>query len=65
MSSASVEEYDLVQTFERTKKELLFTTIPNLIGIPAMVTGGVQLWGAAFAESTLLSIAGAVERMAD
>ena len=65
MSSASVEEYDLVQTFERTKKELLFTTVPNLIGIPAMVTGGVQLWGAAFAESTLLSIAGAVERMAD
>ena len=65
MSSASVEEYDLAQTFERTKKELLFTTIPNLIGIPAMVTGGVQLWGAAFAESTLLSIAGAVERMAD
>ena len=64
MSSASVEEYDLVQTFERTKKELLFTTIPNLIGIPAMVTGGVQLWGAAFAESTLLSIARAVERMA-
>ena len=65
LSSASVEEYDLAQTFERTKKELLFTTIPNLIGIPAMVTGGVQLWGAAFAESTLLSIAGAVERMAD
>ena len=65
MSSASVEEYDLAQAFERTKKELLFTTVPNLIGIPAMVTGGVQLWGAAFAESTLLSIAGAVERMAD
>ena len=65
MSCASVGKYDLAETFERTEKELLFTTIPNLIGIPAMVTGGVQLWAAAFGESTLLSIAGAVERMAD
>lgn len=65
MSTSSVPEYDLTETFERTEKELVFTTVPSLIGIPAMVTGGVQLWGAAFCESTLLSIAGAVERMAD
>lgn len=65
MSFLSLAEYDLTETFERTEKELLFTTVPNLTGIPAMVTGGVQLWGEAFAESTLLSIAGAVERMAD
>ena len=65
MSFLSLAEYDLTETFERTEKELLFTTVPNLTGIPAMVTGGVQLWGEAFAESILLSIAGAVERMAD
>ena len=52
-------------TFEKTEKELLFTTVPNLIGIPAMVTGGVQLWAAAFGESTLLSIASTMERRAD
>ena len=65
MSTASVGEYDLNETFERTEKELLFTTVPTLTGIPAMATGGIQLWGAAFAESTLLSIAKAAERMAD
>ena len=65
MSGASVAEYDLAETFEKTAKELLFTTVPNLTGIPAMVTGGVQLWAAAFGESTLLSIAGAMERSAN
>lgn len=65
MSAASLEAYDTAETFERTKKELLFTTVPNLIGIPAMVTGGIQLWGAAFGESTLLSMAAAMERSAD
>ena len=65
MSCVSVAEYGLSETFEKTAKELLFTTVPNLTGIPAMVTGGVQLWAAAFGESTLLSIAGAMERRAD
>ncbi len=65
MSVTSIGEYDLLETFERTKKELLFTTIPNLIGIPAMVTGGVQLWNAAFGESVLLSVASTIERMAE
>ena len=65
MSAASLPEYDLLETFERTKKELLFTTVPNLIGIPAMVTGGVQLWAPAFGESVLLSIASTIERMAE
>jgi Asp-tRNAAsn/Glu-tRNAGln amidotransferase A subunit and related amidases len=65
MSALSLGEYDLAETFERTEKELLFTTVPSLTGIPALVTGGVQLWGPAFGESTLLSIASATERMAD
>ncbi|MBP5312131.1 MAG: hypothetical protein J6112_04785 [Clostridia bacterium] len=65
ISAASLGEYDLLETFERTKKELVFTAVPNLIGIPAMVTEGVQLWAPAFGESVLLSIASTVERMAE
>ncbi len=65
LSAASVGDFDSSESFERTKNELLFSTIPNLTGIPAMVTGGVQLWGAAFAESVLLSIAATTERMAE
>ena len=34
----------------------------NLIGVPALVSGGVQLMGKAFSESVLLSLAGSVER---
>ena len=65
MRTASVEAYDTADTFERTQQELLFTAVPSLTGIPAMVTGGVQLWSAAFGESTLLSIAKAMEGRAD
>ena len=65
MSTASLGEYDLAETFERTKEELMFTAVPNLIGIPAMVTKGVQLWAAAYEESVLLSIASTIERMAE
>lgn len=65
MSALTLDEYDLTETFERTEKELLFTVVPNLIGIPAMVTGGVQLWGAAFSESVLLSMAATMEGMGD
>ena len=65
MSVSSLPQYDLADTFERTKKELLFTAVPNLTGIPALVTGGIQLWSAAFGENVLLSIASNTERMAD
>ena len=65
MSASSLPQYDLADTFERTKKELLFTAVPNLTGIPALVTGGIQLWSAAFGENVLLSIASNTERMAD
>ena len=63
MSISFLPEYSLLETFERTKKELLFTAVPNLIGIPAMVTEGVQLWAPAYGESLLLSIASKIERM--
>ncbi len=59
---ASYEEYDIKEAFEKTYKEALFTAIPSITGIPAMATGGVQLMAAAFGESTLLSVAAAMER---
>lgn len=65
MSAATLPEYDTAESFVRAKGELLFTTIPNLVGNPAMVTGGVQLWAAAFGESVLLSVASTIERMAE
>ncbi len=57
--------YDISDAFETVFAESLFTAIPNLIGIPAMVTGGVQLMAADFAENILLSIASGTERMCD
>jgi Asp-tRNA(Asn)/Glu-tRNA(Gln) amidotransferase A subunit family amidase len=38
-----------------------FTAIANLIGIPALAAGGVQLLGDHFAESTVLSLAKAAK----
>ena len=64
MSVASLAEYDTMETFERTKKEQLFTAIPNLIGIPALVTRDIQLMAPAFGESTLLSLAAFAEKEA-
>jgi aspartyl-tRNA(Asn)/glutamyl-tRNA(Gln) amidotransferase subunit A len=42
--------------------ESVFTALPNLIGTPALTNGGVQLMGKHFSESTLLSLAGSIER---
>ena len=65
LHTASVEEYDLSETFARTKDAQIFTAVPNLTGIPAMVTGGVQLWAAAYGEGVLLQTASTIERMAE
>ena len=50
------------EAFETVFKESVFTSIANLIGIPALVSGGVQLMGKQFDENVLLSIAGCVEK---
>ncbi len=60
--SASYESYDIKDAFEKVFKESVFTAVANLIGVPALVSGGVQLMGKAFDESTLLSLAGSVEK---
>ena len=64
-SAASYEAYDINDAFGKVFEESVFTSVANLIGTPALVTSGVQLMGKHFAESTLLSLADAVERMGE
>ncbi len=61
-SKAEYESYDIKDAFEKVFNESVFTAVPNLIGIPALVTNGVQLMGNHFSESTLLSLAHSVEK---
>ena len=61
-SKSSYEAYDIKEAFEKVFKESIFTATANLIGVPALVSGGVQLMGKAFGESTLLSLAGSTEK---
>lgn len=61
-SKTAYEAYDINEAFGKVFAESEFTAVANLIGIPAMVSGGVQLMGKHFDESVLLSLAGSVER---
>lgn len=61
-SKTAYAAYDIREAFETVFKESVFTSVPNLIGIPALVSGGVQLMGRQLNESVLLSLAGSVER---
>ena len=61
-SKASYEAYDIKDAFGKVFEESVFTAVPNLVGVPALVTSGVQLIGNHFSESTLLSLAHSVEK---
>ncbi len=61
-SKTAFEAYDIHEAFGKVFAESVFTAVPNLIGTPALVSGGVQLMGDHFAESTLLSLAAIVEK---
>ena len=61
-SKTSYEAYDINDAFVKVFEESVFTAAANLIGIPAMVSGSVQLMGKHFGESTLLSLVHSVER---
>ena len=61
-SKTEYEAYDIKDAFGKVFYESVFTAVPNLVGIPALVTNGVQLMGNHFAESTLLSLAYSVEK---
>lgn len=60
-STLNFEAVDVKEAFQRVFAESEFTAIANLIGIPALAAGGVQLLGDHFAESTLLSLAKAAK----
>lgn len=61
-SQSAYKAYDIKDAFMKVFEESVFTCVPNLIGTPALVSGGVQLMGGQFAENTLLSLAKSVER---
>ena len=54
--------YDIRSAFGEVFRESLFTAAANLIGIPALVSGGVQLMGGHFSDGLLLSLASGVEK---
>ncbi len=64
-TSEEYKAYDINDAFMKVFGESVFTCVANLIGVPALVSGGVQLMGNHFAESTLLSLAATVERMGE
>lgn len=55
--ATAYEAYDIHDAFGKVFAESVYTAVPNLIGIPALVSGGVQLMGKQFTESLLLSLA--------
>ena len=61
-SKAEYEAYNTEDAFMKVFEESLFTAVPSITGLPAMVSGGVQLIADSFRESTLLSIAHSVEK---
>ena len=64
-SKTVYKAYDINEAFETVFKESVFTAVANLIGIPALVSGGVQLMGQHFSENVLLSLAGSTERVGE
>jgi len=62
VSKASYEAYDIHEAFGKVFDESVFTALANLIGVPAMVSGSVQLIGKHFSEAVLLSLADVAER---
>lgn len=61
-SKAEYAPYDVKDAFGKVFEESLFTAVPSITGLPAMVSGGVQLIADSFKESTLLSIAHTMEK---
>ncbi len=61
-SKVNFSSYDIKDAFGKVYTESVFTAVANLIGTPALVSGGVQLMGKHFDESTVLSLANKVEK---
>ncbi len=61
-SKTAYEPYDIHEAFDNVFAEQKFTAVPNLTGVPAIVSGGVQLIGDTMKDAELLSLAYAVEK---
>ena len=61
-SKTSYQSYDALEAFDKVFEESIFTAVPSITGLPAVVTTGVQLISDSFKESVLLSIANSVEK---
>ncbi len=61
-SKTEYNAYDINEAFTKVYEESVYTAVPNLIGTPALVCGGVQLMGKQFSESSLLSLAHSTEK---
>ncbi len=62
---AEFKQYEIKDAFAKVMEQSEFTAVANLIGTPAMVSGGVQLLGKHFDDVILLSLANAVEGMGE
>ncbi len=61
-SKTEYESYDINTAFGKVFEESVFTSVANLIGVPALVSGGVQLMGKHFSDGLLLSLAACGEK---
>ena len=61
-SKTEYASYDTKDAFGKVFEESIFTAVPSITGLPAMISGGVQLIADSFKESTLLSIANTLEK---
>ncbi|MBE6904132.1 MAG: hypothetical protein E7480_05945 [Ruminococcaceae bacterium] len=61
ISKAEYKPYDIKDAFVKVFEESVYTAIPSITGMPALVSNKVQLMGNYFDESMLLSLAKATE----
>ncbi len=61
-SDTEFKAYDNAKAFQKVYEESAYTALASITGLPALVSGSVQLMGDSFKESTLLSIANSVEK---
>ena len=61
ISDKNLKPYDANDTFKKVYDESRYTAIPSVTGLPAVVSGGVQIIGDYFAESKIMSLAAVKE----
>lgn len=61
ISDKNLKPYDAKDAFKKVYDESRYTAIPSVTGIPAVVSGGVQIIGDYFAESKIMSLAAVKE----